>query len=172
METEKIIEAILFVAGDPITIKDLVRISELPKHDVEKGIETLELSLKERGIHVLKTGDTITLVTAPEVSLIASRVAKERLEGDLSRPALETLAIIIWKGKVSRTGIDYVRGVNSSFSLRTLLMRGLIERHPDPKDARAYLYNPTIDLMKFLGVTSPTELPNFEEIKKQLSEYE
>lgn len=172
MELEKIVEALLFVSGEPMGLKDLIRLSAATKKDVESALDNLTVHLAPRGIRVLRNGDEITLATAPEISDIVSRIAKERLEGDLSKAALETLSIILWKNKVSRTSIDYIRGVNSAFSLRALLVRGLVERRVDPHDARIYLYSATMDLLKYLGVSEVKELPQFEKIQVEMKEYE
>ena len=172
MELEKIVEALLFVSGEPMTIKELVRLSGAKKQEVEAALESLHASLSGRGIRLLRNDEEITLATAPETSSVAERIAKERLEGDLSKAALETLAIVLWKGKVSRASIDYIRGVNSAFSLRALLVRGLVRRETDQKDARIFLYSPTMDFLKYLGFGSVKELPQFEEMQAEMKEYE
>ena len=80
---------------------------------------------------------------------------------------METLAIIAYKGPLTRAHIEYVRGVNSSFTLRNLVMRGLVERMENPKDARSYLYGTSFNFLKHLGVARPEDLPRFEEFKKE-----
>ena len=172
MDLEKAIEALLFISGEPITVKDLVRLSGADKKTVAAALDALEKNLAERGVRLLRHADTVALTTAPEVTDIASKIVKERLEGSLTRTQLETLAIILWKGKVSRSSIDYIRGVNSSFALRTLLIRGLIERTQDTKDARIYFYAPTVDLFKYLGISSIKDLPEFADLDPHLKEYE
>ena len=172
MDLEKTIEAILFVSGEPLAIKELIRLTGTKKEEVDTALDVLGTHLQDRGIRLIRHQDSVTLATAPEISEIAEKIAKERLEGDLTRSALETLAIILWKGKVSRASIDYVRGVNSAFALRTLLIRGLVSREHDPKDARVFLYEPTIDLLKYLGISSTKELPQFEDLQKALKEYD
>ncbi|MDA1334616.1 MAG: SMC-Scp complex subunit ScpB [bacterium] len=171
MESQAI-EALLFISGEPLTIKDLVRLSGFDRKKVEEVLGEIEESLKNRGIRLLKHENSVMLTTAPEVSEIAGQIAKERLEGDLSRSALETLSVILWKGRASRSGIDYIRGVHSAFALRTLLIRGLVERVQDPRDARVFLYSATIDLYKYLGISSPKDLPKYDEMKKELKQYD
>ncbi|MEK7630934.1 MAG: SMC-Scp complex subunit ScpB [Patescibacteria group bacterium] len=166
------LEALLFVSGEPLALKDLARLSRADKREVAKTLEILKESLADHGIRLLQSEDTYTLVTAPETSEVSGRIAKERLEGDLTRSQLETLAIILWKGRVSRSAIDYVRGVNSAFALRALLIRGLIERSQDEQDARVFLYRPTLDLFKYLGITSSAELPSYDDIAKDLKDHE
>lgn len=165
------LEALLFAAGDPVSKKDCMRLLEVSGDTFEETIKDLTTTLESRGIRLLQHEDNLTLVTAAEVSDIVEKVAKEQLEGNLSRSALETLAVILWKGKASRSAIDYVRGVNSAFALRTLLIRGLIEREQDPADARVYTYKPTVELFKYLGITSSQDLPEFTSIREQLQEH-
>ncbi len=165
---EKALEAILFLSGEPLTIKEVGRHLGIDKKATEVALEALEISLKNRGLALLCHNDEISLVTRPEVSDVVSNLAKEKLEGELSRSALEVLAIVLWKGIVSRSSIDFIRGVNSTFSLRALLLRGLIERASDPKDARIYLYRPTVDLFKYLGITSHKELPDWQKIVSEI----
>jgi len=172
MDLEKAIEALLFISGEPLAIKELARLADADKKATALALEALEKNLAERGLRLLRHADTVALTTAPEVTDIASKIVKERLEGNLTRTQLEVLAIILWKGRVSRSSIDYIRGVNSSFALRALLIRGLIERAQDNKDARVYLYTPTVDLFKYLGLSSIKDLPEFANLEPQLKEYE
>lgn len=172
MEYEKALEALLFVSGEPVTAKEAVRVLGCGKKEFEAAASALALSLENRGIRLLRHEDALTLSTAPDVSEIVEKLTRERLEGDLSRSSLETLVIILWKGKVSRSGIDYIRGVNSIFALRTLLVRGLVEREQDTKDARVFLYKPTIDLLKYMGLASLNDLPELDMLRKEMREHD
>ena len=95
----------------------------------------------------------------------------EELKADLGRAGLETLTTILYRGPVAKSEIDYLRGVNSSHTLRHLLVRGLIAKKPNPEDARSLLYEPTFELLSLLGLTQLTELPEFETIKKQIDNF-
>ncbi|MEK7503143.1 MAG: SMC-Scp complex subunit ScpB, partial [Patescibacteria group bacterium] len=75
------------------------------------------------------------------------------------------------KGPVKRSEVEYIRGVNSSFMLRNLLIRGLIERVRDPKDSRSYVYRVSRDFLKFLGITSISDLPEYGSFAKKLEEF-
>jgi segregation and condensation protein B len=172
MEHEKALEALLFVSGEPVTLKEAARLLACNIATLETALEALSASLADRGIRVLRLDDKITLSTAPEASGLIEKLNRERLEGDLSRSALEALSIILCKGKVSRSSIDYIRGVNSTFALHTLLVRGLVEREQDTKDARVFLYKPTIDLLKHLGVASVNDFPEIAALQKDMKEYD
>jgi len=172
MNHAKALEALLFISGEPSSLREAAKLLGIDKKTLDEAIVELEKRLEGRGLCVLRHQDSVSLATAPDVAEVASRIAKERLEGDLSRSQLETLTIILWKGKVSRASIDYIRGVNSAFTLRSLLIRGLIERVHDAHDARVFLYSPTLDLYKYLGISSSHKLPEFETMQEKMKEYE
>jgi len=82
------------------------------------------------------------------------------------------LAIVLYRGPSTRAQIDYIRGVNTSWTIRNLLTRGLLERTGNPEDGREYLYRPTVELLAHLGVRDYAELPNREEITAELKAFE
>jgi segregation and condensation protein B len=75
------------------------------------------------------------------------------------------LSIISYAGPITRADIEYIRGVNSSFTVRSLLMRGLIEREVDPKRANAYIYSASFDLLRHLGLSNNEDLPEYQKYK-------
>lgn len=167
----KKIEALLFVSGEGMAISRLASILKKKDEEIQEGIAELEKHLEENhNLAILEDGDRIALVTAKDASRLVEDFAKEEFAGELTRAALETLTIIAYKGPIKRADIDYVRGVNSSFMIRNLLMRGLIERLRDSKDSRAFLYRASGDFLKFLGITSITNLPEYGEFAKKLEE--
>ena len=85
--------------------------------------------------------------------------------------SLETLSVIAYKGPIRRSEIDYIRGVNSSFMVRNLLMRGLVERMRDSKDSRLYIYRISREFLKFLGITSISDLPEYGSFAQKLEEF-
>ena len=161
---ESKIEAILFFKGEPVSIKRLEDILKVSKSEIEEAIEKLKINLKDRGIVLLEKDNEITLGTAPELSKLIEDLQKEELNKELSKASLETLSIILYKNGVSRAEIDYIRGVNSSFTLRALSVRGLIEKTTDEKDNRRYIYKPSFELMSFMGIKSVEELPDYGEV--------
>lgn len=165
----KTIEALLFVLGEPVSMKRLMSISGASLDDIKKALDELEQALEETGIRLVFGEETVGLVTAPETSKIVSEVMKEEFSGDVSKAALEALAIIVYQGPLSRSDIDYIRGVNSTFTLRNLLVRGLVERVPNPVDARSYLYKPSIDLLKYFGISRVEEVPEYTTFREKLN---
>ncbi len=168
MELAKKIEAILFFKGEPISRKRVSQILKVGEIEVNEGIEQLKESLKERGIVLLENDNEIMLGTAPELSKLIEDLQKEELNRDLSKASLETLSIILYKNGASRSEIDYIRGVNSSFTLRALSIRGLVEKTTDPKDSRRFIYKPSFELLSFMGVKSVEELPEYSEINNSV----
>ena len=168
MNLEQKIEAILFFKGEPISRKKLSEFLGIGQIEINEGLEKLKENLKERGIVLQEKEDDITLSTAPELSDIIEKLQKEELNKELSKASLETLSIILYKNGVGRSLIDYIRGVNSSFTLRALSIRGLIEKSIDKEDSRRYIYKPTFELLSFMGVKSVEELPDYELVNKSI----
>ena len=168
MELESKIEGLLFYKGEEIVVKKLAELLEVSVDQIEEGLHKLEESLSGRGLVIVRKDDRVVLGISGELSSIIEKIRKDEITKELSRASLETLSIILYKDWVSRSEIDYIRGVNSSFILRNLLVRGLIEKVVDPKDSRRFLYHSTFDILSFMGVTSIDKLPNYAEVKAQL----
>ncbi|KKS95611.1 MAG: segregation and condensation protein B [Candidatus Giovannonibacteria bacterium GW2011_GWA1_43_15] len=170
-ELAKKIEALLFVSGEGLGISRLSALTKKSDGEIKLALEELEKHLsREHFITILRDGDKISLVSSKEISKLVEDFAKEEFAGELTRAALETLTIIAYKGPVKRMDIDYIRGVNSSFIIRNLLMRGLIERVRNAKDSRTYLYRASTDFLKFFGLTSISQLPDYGSYKEKLDE--
>lgn len=168
MNLEQKIEAVLFWKGEPIKVKKLAEVLKVSAEETENALANLAQSLESRGIGLLRNDDEITLGTKSELSPLIEELQKEELNKSLSKAALETLSIILYKNGSHRAYIDYVRGVNSSFTLRALSVRGLIEKVPDPKDSRRYIYKPTFELLAYMGVQDVRDLPAYEETLQKL----
>lgn len=164
MELEKKIEAILFWKGEPISRKKLGEILDAKPLEVNEAIEKLKNNLEGRGIVLVEKENDVMLGTIGALSSLIEDLQKEELKKDLSKSALEVLSIVLYKNGVSRSEIDYIRGVNSSFTLRMLSIRGLVERILDPKDNRRYVYKPSFELLSYMGVKSVEELPEYSVI--------
>ena len=79
--------------------------------------------------------------------------------------------IILYQGPISRAELDYIRGVNSQFILRNLLVRGLIEKIDNPKDQRSFLYKPTLQLLSFIGISKIEDIPDFQSVKSDIENF-
>lgn len=162
------LEAILFWKAEPISFKKLASLLNIDVEVVKTGLEELENILKGRGLTLVRTDEEVMLGTAKELSPLIEQLTKEELSRDLGKAGLETLSIILYQGPISRAGIDYIRGVNSQFIVRNLLIRGLVERVDNPKDARSYLYKTTLNLLSHLGISKIEELPEYEQVRKDI----
>jgi segregation and condensation protein B len=172
MSLEQKIEAVLFYKGEPETKANLATLLHVKEDEIEEASSKLSSNLMMRGIRLLRVEDQFELVTSPETSEVINNVRKEELVRDLGKAGSETLAVVLYRGPVSRADIDYIRGVNSSFILRNLQIRALVERIQDPKNSRSYLYQATPDLFKHLGITEIGELPGFTEMREELDKFE
>lgn len=170
MSLKSIIETILFVRAEPTDIKTLIKITEHKEKDVRATLAELAHEYSDRGFILLEKDGSWQLASNPANGAYVEELLKSEFTQELSRSALETLAIIAYKGPISRIEIEYLRGVNSSFTVRNLLMRGLVERVENPKDTRSYLYRATFDFLKHFGLTNMEQLPRFEEFSKQVIE--
>ena len=167
MKLSAVIEALLFIAGEPIKIKKLAKVAACTESEARSAIAELAVIHEERrGLRVLIKDDEAELVTHPDHASVISAYVKSGMEEDLTDATSETLAIVAYKGPISRTAIDDIRGVNSQYTLRALLVRGLAERIPNPNDGRTYLYRISFDFLKKLGVKDVKELPEYGELSQ------
>ncbi len=166
------IEAILFFKAEPISVKKLSQILEVKEEEIQEGIAILEEKLSDRGVGLLHKDGDVMLSTAVEASTMIEGLIKEELSKDLGKAGLETLSIILYRGPVTRSKIDYIRGVSSTFILRNLLVRGLVERMANPDDQRSFLYRPTFELLSYLGVSKIEDLPEYKETRENLEVFE
>jgi segregation and condensation protein B len=174
---ESRLEALLFWKGEPLAKKKAEGALGCSSSDLETAISALESSLSTRGLRLMRNGDEIELRTSPETSEMIERLTKDELMRDLGKAGLETLSIILYKGPVKRSEIDYIRGVNSSFIIRNLLIRGLIERTMESGPSnpsgqgRGFSYKPSIDLLAHLGVAKIEDIPEYAKVKAELEAF-
>lgn len=167
-DLEKKLEAVLFWKGEPVSLKKLESILKVPQGEIKDAVGNLKVALEGRGIALLENDGELALGTSPEFGKLIEDLQKEELNKELSKASLETLSIILYKNGASRAEIDYIRGVNSTFILRALSVRGLVEKVSDPKDQRRFIYKPSFDLLSFMGVKNIEELPEWSEVNASL----
>ena len=161
------IESLLFISAKPITVKQLSDITGKSASEIKQaGNELVEDYKKEkRGIQIIKNGLKYQMVSSQENTKLVQEFIKNETTGELSRPSLETLTIIAYRGPISKLDLDRIRGVNCALILRNLLLRGLIETKIDKKKKEIY-YNVTFDFIRFLGINDIVELPDYEKLSK------
>ena len=162
------IEAVLFIHGEPMQLKKLANTVGSTEKQVKDSLTQMKEALQQesRGLDLVISGDKVQLVTAPELSPIVEKLTKEELDTKLTPASLETLSIVAYLGPCSRALIEFIRGVNSAFILRSLMIRGLVERKSDPDRANSYVYQVTFDFLKHMGVSSSQELPDYEKYRQ------
>jgi segregation and condensation protein B len=168
------LEALLFYYGEPVTLKKIAKMMELSKNECEAAINALEENLtnEARGFTILRNGEEIQLVTKPIFKDLMEKIVFEEFREELTPAALETLAIVAYLGPIKKPLIDYIRGVNSSFTLRSLLMRGLIEKEAELERSNVFLYRITFDFLKHLGINKVEELPDYARFQGILKKIE
>ena len=170
MEIKKlkaIIESILFISGEPVDVSRIVKIVGVEKSEVENAISMLQGEYADgRGLAIIKKENAVQMTTNAENAEIISDLVKSGMQDGLSRAALETLSIVAYRGPISRVNMEAIRGVNCSFTLRALLLRGLLERMEDSSGGRSYLYKVSFDFLKKLGLDSIEKLPDFEDLSQ------
>lgn len=168
------LESVLFFKGEPVTTAQLARMLSLSEHDIHTAATELQehLSKEGRGVRLMHNNDTYQLATAPEMSSKIESLIKEDLQKDLGKAGLETLAIVMYYGPVTRARIDHIRGVNSSFSVRALSIRGLIDRAENPNDQRSFIYTPSFQLLSYLGIEKISDLPEYTVLREEIAGFE
>lgn len=159
-ELVKIIEGLLFVASEPVTVNHLATVVECPAETIEAALELFRESCHNRGIRLQRHGQKVQLVTAPELAEYIERLLGLSLSGKLSTAALETLAIIAYRQPITRPDIEAIRGVNSDGVLRTLLSKGLIEEVGRLETVGHPLqFGTTFEFLRFFGLEELKDLP-------------
>ncbi len=157
------LEAMLFVASKPLTIKKCSELLHVTIEAVEEAAEELRVwyQSQQRGIQLLRQGSQLQLTSHPQFANIVGLLYRDELSGELTRPALETLTIIAYRGPIRRAELDQIRGVNCALIIRNLLVRGLIETDEEISPYERE-YSITMDCLRHLGLGSVEELPEYQ----------
>ncbi|MEO8438139.1 MAG: SMC-Scp complex subunit ScpB [Chloroflexota bacterium] len=169
--TEAALEALLFVAEKPLSRREIAALAGTDRATVDARLGDLEVSLRARGIRLLIDGDRVELATAPEGgALVARYVGADAVR--LSPASLETLAIVAYRQPVTKSAVERIRGVDSDYTMRTLLHRRFItELGRSDAPGRPFLYGTGFDFLERFGLTSLDELPPLDiDIAARLAE--
>ncbi len=154
------LEALLFVAAEPVTPAQLAAALDVSPSVVERGLHELDASLTTRGLRLQRHAGRVQLTTAPQLAELIERFLGLEATTHLSRAALETLAIIAYQQPVTRPQIDSIRGVNSDSMMKSLLNKGLIlESGRTDGPGRPILYSTTPEFLQHFGLNSILEMP-------------
>lgn len=152
----------MFILGDSVTINELIEYTQLERADIEGALEKVKPILKDLGLDIVKSQEGLQLMTINIGEEILHRIKKKELDGDLSAAALQVMTIIAYMPGCSRSDVSYIRGAQSSSSIRNLISRGLVMR----KDESCYITN---EALSHLGVTSNDELPEYGRLHQEFT---
>ena len=159
----QLVESLLFVAGEPVTVVQLAKALEVMPDAVEAALEKLSALCTERGIHVQRMADRVQLVSAPAAAEVIERFLSVQANPRLSTAALETLAIVAYRQPITRAQIEVIRGVDSGGVIRALLRRELIaEVGRLELVGRPILYATTDTFLRQFGLMRLADLPSLE----------
>lgn len=166
------LEALLFSEGGALSRRKLAQLMQCSDAELSQAIAELGRRREKSGMCVIATAQDVALAVSQEAAPIVQAAFERELGKEIGDAGLEVLSIVLYRGPSTRAEIDYIRGVNTSWTIRTLAARGLLERVPNPKDAREYLYQPTVELLAHIGVTKAQELPDYAKISSELAAFE
>jgi len=169
--TEAALEALLFVAERPLSRREIASVAGTDRDTVDARLGDLEVSLRERGIRLVTDGDRVELATATEGgALVARYIGADAVR--LSNASLETLAIVAYRQPVTKSAIERIRGVDSDYTIRTLLHRRLVvELGRSEAPGRPFLYGTGFEFLERFGLTSLEDLPPVDvEVAARLAE--
>lgn len=160
--------ALLFVRDDGMSKKEIAKALEVEEKDLSDLLLSIEPKLSQIGLVIVDNGESVMLATASSLSSFVADYIKSEDERELTKATLETLAIIAYRGPVSRQELEHIRGVNCRFIIRNLRSRGLIVAHKDHDG----LYELSLDALRHLGITNKTSLPEYEKIASDIKTFE
>lgn len=159
------LESLLLVSSKPLAIKKIAEITQAKTDEVQELLNQISQEYEEnkKGIRLIINNNQVQLVSAPENARLVQGYLKDELTGELTNPSLETLTIVAYRQPITKAELEQIRGVNCSLILRNLMIRGLVEAEYS-KQRAVTEYNVTLDFLKYLGINSVKELPDFEKL--------
>lgn len=156
------IEALLFVAGKPLSPKKIGELAGAKEAEVSAALHELQEKYADAlsGLQIFSTGAQWQMGTAGECAPVVAEFVKEEFAGELTRPQMETLTVIAYRGPISKYELEIIRGVSCGLILRNLLIRGLIDEEHDVK-LKAQKYRVSMDFLRHLGLTQVSDLPEY-----------
>jgi segregation and condensation protein B len=162
MNIKSIIESLLFVANKPASQKELAQFLQVPEAEIDQAVKDLSRDYEDRnsGLQIVADSGKYQIVSCGANSKLVQEFLHEEVSGELSRPSLEALTIIAYRGPISKLDLDRIRGVNCALIIRNLLVRGLIEEVNDELKKEIY-YQVSLDFMRHLGISKLDDLPDY-----------
>lgn len=172
-EIKSIIEGLLFVWGDPLTVEDISNILELDKEEVTKLMDEImdDFDFNRRGLRIIKANSTYQLSTRPEHFQWIKKLNHTKPNKNLSNAAMETLSIIAYRQPIIKSEIDNIRGVKSDRSIETLMEKNLVEELGRlERIGRPIIYGTTNEFLRLFSLESLDDLPDLEEMVERIDE--
>jgi segregation and condensation protein B len=159
------IEALLAVSPRPLSVKKIAELADESKDAVREAAAGLAETLKARGsgLTLVRVDDELRMGSASETKDVVEKFVKDETTGELTRPQLETLTVVAYRGPVGKAELEQIRGVNCTIILRNLMMRGLVD---EESENGLPAYRVSMDFMRFLGAGSIGELPDYETLRR------
>ncbi len=160
--------ALLLFIGGSVRVSTIAAYLDTTEEAVLAEVASIRPALNSFGLAIIEQGGELALGTSADTAQLIEKIRRDELEGPLGKAGLETLAVIMYRGAVTRADIEYVRGVNVSTALRSLMIRGLIERIQHPQDQRTFLYQITTEVPAYFGVERIEDIPDFATKKAEI----
>ncbi|SNR87225.1 segregation and condensation protein B [Anaerovirgula multivorans] len=167
-EIKSVLEAILFVWSEPISVKELSKALAVDVKNINNVLEEMinEYNFGKRGLQIIKMNDHYQLSTRPEHYSYIQKLVEPKQNKGLTQAALETLAIIAYKQPITKIEIEEIRGVKCDKAISTLQEKNLIEEQGRlEKIGRPIIYGTTLSFLKTFGLKSIEDLPDISEFK-------
>ncbi|MDP3764552.1 MAG: SMC-Scp complex subunit ScpB [bacterium] len=161
---EQVLESLLFAYGESISVKKLAEVTSASSNNVVLALENLKTNLENRGIKLINKEDKWQLVSGKEASEYIEKLVKSEIQEELTPASLEVLAVVAYRGPVSKSEVEVLRGVNSAYALRNLTLRGLVDKNDS---AKPQTYQISLGALKKLGLAQEHELPKYNELKAE-----
>jgi segregation and condensation protein B len=168
------IEAFLFHYGEPVSASKIAKSLKLKEAETAEALVALAEALRSdasRGLCLVQTNNLFQLATKPELHDVRKNIMEDEWKSELTPAGQETLSLIAYLGPVSKIMIDYIRGVNSGFIIRNLLVRGLVERAPSKTHHHSFDYFVTHDFLNHMGLSRVEDLPEYEKYRNSISAF-
>ena len=156
------IESLLFIAGKPLAAKDIVRLVEekISVKDAHAAVDELikDYQDKNGGVRIIKSASEAQMVTGGDNAAVIQNFIKAETTAELTKPSIEALTIIAYRGPITKWELERIRGINCSLILRNLLIRGLIE---EISEKRTVTYVVSMEFLQHMGYDRVDILPDY-----------
>ncbi|MBU0646328.1 SMC-Scp complex subunit ScpB [Patescibacteria group bacterium] len=157
------IESMLFASAKPTPLSLIKKTLDVSDEVLQEAVADIRtrFNTEESGIHLVEHDRKLQFVSNPNQSEVLSNFLKQEVSGELTRPQLETLTIIAYRGPITKPEIEQIRGINCSIIIRNLLMRALVEEREDQAKLQP-VYTISTRLLRHLGLTDISQLPDYQ----------